>query len=37
MLKAKGYEVIGACGIKGADSKGVELIKPTEEEKEKKP
>ena len=36
MLKAKGYDVIGACGIKGAESKGLELVKPAGEE-EKKP
>ncbi len=28
MLKAKGYDVIGACGIKGAEQKGLDLIKP---------
>lgn len=28
MLKAKGYDVVGACGIKDGDKKGLELIKP---------
>jgi hypothetical protein len=27
MLKAKGYDVIGACGIKGADAK-LDLVRP---------
>lgn len=28
MLKAKGYDVVGACGIKGAQDKGFELVYP---------
>jgi|GEM_PF-5709659 len=35
MLKAKGYEVVGACGLKDAKAGGMELIYPKQEEKRK--
>lgn len=33
MLKAKGYDVAGACGLKGLDKEGMELIFPKPEKK----
>ena len=33
MLKAKGYEVVGACGLKGLDKEGMELVFPKPEKK----
>jgi hypothetical protein len=35
MLKAKGYDVVGACGLKDAKANGMELVYPKQDEKKK--